>query len=106
MESHMNEPAALGVPVQHQCAYPASGCTHPACDVASARHDQRVVEALMRVDYDQRVTAATETQVECAAVVGAHSWPAHRRHLAEAQLTELQRVGLIPTTSQEEKRHA
>lgn len=79
----------------HRCAYPASGCTEPDCDVTAARYDQRVTEALVRIDHQHRITATGLGELGCAGYPGWHSWFDHRRHVAEAQLSELKRLGLL-----------
>ena len=80
----------------HRCAYPAGGCTEPGCNVTAARTDERAIEALIRVDNDNRINCTGPGEVGCVGYLGWHSWSDHRRHVAEAQLAELKRVGLIP----------
>lgn len=80
---------------QHRCSYPSGGCTSPDCDITAARFDERVTEALMRVDHDHRITCTGPGEVGCLAYPGWHSWLDHRRHVAVAQLAELRRVGLL-----------
>lgn len=79
----------------HHCPFPASGCTGPDCDIAADRFDERVVEALYRVDREHRITCTGPGEVTCLQHNNWHSWQDHRRHVAEAQLVELKRVHLL-----------
>lgn len=81
----------------HTCPWPETGCTNPDCQVAAARYNQRVAEALYRVDHQHQITAATLGEVTCRLYPGWHSFPDHRRHVAEEQVAELQRCLLIDT---------
>ena len=81
--------------VQHRCPYPAAGCTAPNCHVTAGRFPERVVEALMRTEFNNAVTCTGPGEVGCRGRQGWHSWTDHRRHVAEAQLAELLRLNLI-----------
>lgn len=83
----------------HHCPYPAAGCTDPVCPITAARHDDRIIETLVRVENDHTVHAMLAGDVTCPANPDWHPWPEHRRHVAIAQIIALRNLALLPAAS-------
>lgn len=85
--------------IDHQCPYPASGCTSPDCHVAARRIPQRVREALIVAERDSEITATRPGEVKCHSNQRWHSWLDHYKHVADAQVARLIELGLIVDSS-------